>query len=94
MGNGVEYYFVEVTCNDGIQYGIQAYGDEARALYKETNRWTLCKKSPKRGEEKFMSIKKTVNDNVKPHIFDNNDSSRYLKSLEMYVSGRRDCNSN
>ena len=36
LDNGVEHYFVEVTCDDGIQYGLQAYGEEARALYKET----------------------------------------------------------
>ena len=36
MNNGIEYYFVEVTCNDGIQYGIQAFGEEALALYDET----------------------------------------------------------
>ena len=29
-------YFVEVTCSDGIQYGLQAYGEEAISLYKET----------------------------------------------------------
>ena len=36
MNNGIEYYFVEVTCKDGIQYGIQAFGEEAVALYNET----------------------------------------------------------
>ena len=36
--NGVEYSFVEVTCNDGIQYGLQAYGDEAIELHKEALR--------------------------------------------------------
>jgi hypothetical protein len=36
LDNGVEHYFVEVTCDDGIQYGLQAYGKEAIALYKET----------------------------------------------------------
>ena len=36
MDNGVEHYFVEVTCGDGIQYGLQAYGEEAISLYKET----------------------------------------------------------
>ena len=33
--NGVEYCFVEVTCNDTMQYGLQAYGDEAIELHKE-----------------------------------------------------------
>ena len=36
LDNGVEHYFVEVTCDYGIQYGLQAYGEEAIALYKET----------------------------------------------------------
>jgi hypothetical protein len=38
LDNGMEHYFVEVTCEDGIQYGLQAYGEEAIALYKETMR--------------------------------------------------------
>jgi hypothetical protein len=37
--DGIEYYFVEVTCRDDSQYGIQAFGDEAIALYIEANRW-------------------------------------------------------
>ena len=36
LDNGVKHYFVEVTCSDGIQYGLQAYGEEAISLYKET----------------------------------------------------------
>jgi len=36
LDNGVEHYFVEVTCEDGIQYGLQAFGEEAISLYKET----------------------------------------------------------
>lgn len=39
MTNGLKYYFVEVTCSDGIQYGIQAYGDEAEDLYKEARKY-------------------------------------------------------
>jgi len=36
MNNGIKYYFVEVTCKYGIQYGIQAFGEEAVVLYNET----------------------------------------------------------
>ena len=39
MSNGLKYYFVEVTCSNGIQYGIQAYGDEAEDLYKEAHKY-------------------------------------------------------
>jgi hypothetical protein len=34
LENGIEYSFVEVTCSDGIQYGLQAYGNEAIELNK------------------------------------------------------------
>jgi hypothetical protein len=36
--DGQEYYFVQVSCDDGVQYGIQAFGDEAVELYNETNK--------------------------------------------------------
>ena len=28
LENGIEYTFVEVTCGDGVQYGLQAFGNE------------------------------------------------------------------
>ena len=34
--NGIEYYFVEVTSNNGVQYGIYAFGAEAFELYKQS----------------------------------------------------------
>ncbi len=38
LANGLPYYFVEVTCTDGSQYGIHAYGEEARELREEAMR--------------------------------------------------------
>src|SRR5689334_5801765 len=37
-----EYYHVELLCNEDndTEYGIQAYGDEAKELYKEINGFT------------------------------------------------------
>ena len=35
LENGIRYCFVEVTCDGGEQYGIQAFGDEAVELRKE-----------------------------------------------------------
>jgi hypothetical protein len=35
LSNGLEYCLVEITCDSVIQYGIQAYGDEAVKLHKE-----------------------------------------------------------
>jgi hypothetical protein len=34
LKNGVEYVFVEITCDDGSQYGLQAYGKEALELHR------------------------------------------------------------
>jgi hypothetical protein len=38
LKNGIEYCLVEVTCDDGEQYGIQAFGGEAVQLHKEALR--------------------------------------------------------
>jgi hypothetical protein len=35
LKNGIEYCLVEVTCDDGEQYGIQAFGLEAVQLHNE-----------------------------------------------------------
>ena len=35
LSNGLDYCLVELTCDNGIKYGIQAYGDEAVELHKE-----------------------------------------------------------
>ncbi|MFL6350106.1 MAG: hypothetical protein ACJ72X_17670, partial [Nitrososphaeraceae archaeon] len=42
--NAEEYYHVELICNEdnGIEYGIQAYGEEAKELYKEINGFTVA----------------------------------------------------
>ena len=34
--NGIEYYFVEVTSKNGVQYGIPAFGADALELYAQT----------------------------------------------------------
>jgi hypothetical protein len=42
--NAEEYYHVELICQDnGIEYGIQAYGEEAKELYKEINGFTIAR---------------------------------------------------
>lgn len=36
--NGTEYYFVEITCKDNVQYKIQAFGEEALELCREVHK--------------------------------------------------------
>lgn len=33
IANGIKYFSVQVTCSDGTQYGIPAYGAEAEELF-------------------------------------------------------------
>jgi hypothetical protein len=44
MINGIEYCAIEITCDDGPQYGIQAYGEEAIELHKEALRHYIFEK--------------------------------------------------
>jgi hypothetical protein len=39
LSNGIDYCFVEVTCENGVQYGIPAYGKEAEELYRLAMRY-------------------------------------------------------
>lgn len=38
LSNGLPYFYVEVTGDNGSQFGIPAYGDEAIELYNEALR--------------------------------------------------------
>ena len=42
--NGLDYCLVEVTCSNGAQYAIQAYGDEALKLNCEVKRLIRIKR--------------------------------------------------
>ena len=52
LENGIEYCLVEVTCDDGEQYGIQAFGSEAVQLHKEA----LERSHVLRREEEALSL--------------------------------------
>ena len=38
LAGGMEYCFAEVSFSNGVQYGIEAFGDEAHQLYEEATR--------------------------------------------------------
>jgi hypothetical protein len=54
MANGEEYYHLELICNDDTEYLIQAYGEEAKALYREINRFDTSSKDAAREKVKFV----------------------------------------
>ena len=85
MRNGVEYYSVEVSCDDGSQYGIQAYGDEAIDLYKEIYKCCMCGMPPK--EEKTILLEERIDGTT--YTFDNNGCALIFKKLRS-VMGEED----
>jgi hypothetical protein len=84
-----EYYHVELTCNDGTEYGIQAYGEEAKALYTKVNSYSLLgypvskekelEKIDKKEEnyENLVTVRKAI-DYVKDYTFDKNNNGCLL----------------
>ena len=77
MRNGIEYCFVEVTCSDGTQYGLQAYG-EANQLYKEAYKCILCGSTPR--EPKRSAIVEESIDG-KNYVFDSMGCALIFKRL-------------
>lgn len=41
LENGILYYCIEVTCDDGREFAIQEYGDEAETLCREAHNCIL-----------------------------------------------------
>ena len=78
MRNGVEYCSVEVTCDDGSQYGIQAYGDEAIDLYREIYKCCMCGMSPKELNKSTL-LEERINGTT--YTFDNNRCALIFKKL-------------
>jgi hypothetical protein len=83
-----EYYHVELTCNDGTEYGIQAYGEEAKALYTKVYSYSLLghsvskekeleKIDKKENYENLVLVRKAI-DYIKDYTFDKNNSGCFL----------------
>jgi hypothetical protein len=78
MRNGVEYCSVEVSCDNGSQYGIQAYGDEAIDLYKEIYKCCMCGMPPKELEKSTL-VEERIDGTS--YTFDNNGCALIFKKL-------------
>ena len=62
--NTEEYYHIELVCDEDtdIEYGIQAYGEEAKELYKEISGFTSSLHDNKyREQERLKLIKQAIN---------------------------------
>jgi hypothetical protein len=78
MRNGIEYCSVEVTCDNGSQYGIQAYGDEAIDLYKEIHKCVMCGMPPKELKKSTL-VEERIHGTT--YTFDNNGCALIFKKL-------------
>jgi hypothetical protein len=46
LKNGIRHCSVQITCNDGAGYGVDAFGDEAEVLYVVAKSYTAAAKVP------------------------------------------------
>lgn len=83
MRNGIEYCFLEVTCSNGTQFGLQAYGEEAKELYREAHRCIMCGSPPKEPKRSVV-VEEIING--KNYTFDNTACLLIFKKL-MNVMG-------
>jgi hypothetical protein len=89
--NAEEYYYhIELMCNEdnGIEYGIQAYGEEAKELCKEINWFTMAATSPSRYAHKEAegSVK---NDDI--YQEEQQDEQEKLKLVKKVIDCMTDC---
>jgi hypothetical protein len=71
LSNGIEYCLIEITCDDGIQYGIQACGDGAIQLHKEALKYYKQQplQSGKQEGEKEKEEKKERHQVITPFVY-------------------------
>jgi hypothetical protein len=102
--NAEEYYHVELVCEEDneIEYGIQAYGEQAKELYKEINTLdSTCEKPSQKGvdelaendninyrEEQQLLIKKAI-DSIAEYDLTNGCVLIFRKFKNMCVSKRK-----
>jgi hypothetical protein len=85
--NGIEYCSVEVTCDNGSQYGIQAYGDEAIDLYKEIYKCCMCGMPPK-GLKRSTLIEERIDGTT--YTFDRNECALIFKKLRSVMGEEKE----
>jgi hypothetical protein len=85
--NGIEYCSVEVTCDNGSQYGIQAYEDEAIDLYKEIYKCCMCGMPPK-GLKRSTLIEERIDGTT--YTFDRNECALIFKKLRSVMGEEKE----
>ena len=79
LKNGTEYCFVEVTCDDCTQYGLQAFGEEATKLYNEVYKCIMCGRPPRMTRRSVIVEEKI---DGRSYIFDTNGCALIFRKLK------------
>lgn len=79
LRNGTEYCFVEVTCDDCSQYGLQAFGEEATKLYNEVYKCIMCGRPP-RTTRRSVIVEEKIDG--RSYIFDSNGCALIFRKLK------------
>ena len=91
--NAEEYYHVELVCHgdNEIAYAIQAYGEQAKELYKEINtfRTTRPRLSQKEAKDENLTIVKKAIDCVANYDLTNGCVLIFMKFKNMCISKRK-----
>jgi hypothetical protein len=81
LKNGTKYCFVEVTCGDCSQYGLQAFG-EATKLYNEVYKCIMCGRPPRMTRRSVIVGEKI---DGRSYIFDTNGCALIFRKLEEVI---------
>lgn len=82
LKNGTEYCFVEVTCDDCSQYGLQAFGEEATKLYNEVYKCIMCGRPPRMTRRSVIVEEKI---DGRSYIFDTNGCALIFRKLKEVI---------
>jgi hypothetical protein len=82
LKNGTEYCFVEVTCDDCSQYGLQAFGEEATKLYDEVYKCIMCGRPPRMTRRSVIVEEKI---DGRSYIFDTNGCALIFRKLKEVI---------
>ena len=91
LENGIQYYCIEVTCDDGSEFAIQEYGDEAETLCREAHKCILYPHTSYIPELESLGLKPNhineLNDNYEMENLVSNIKQSFFqdyKSLEVH----------
>jgi hypothetical protein len=92
--NAQEYYHIELVCDEDtdIKYGIQAYGEEAKELYKEISGFTSLpdnKYQQEDQEQKKLKLVKQAINCIADCYLDNGCTLMFKKLRNVCVSKRK-----